>query len=165
LGEFAQLVRGRSSVDSRPVLQPEFHPEPECHQRRFAPRGGRRRLLVLTAGPGGARAHATVPVEVRVALPSARLPLSAEAAAYFTVCEALTNVAKYARASRAWVNVEQLDGHLGVEVGDDGAGGADRRAGSGLQGLRDRIAAVNGTLTIDSQPGAGTVLRARLPID
>ena len=88
-----------------------------------------------------------------------------EAAAYFMVCEALTNVAKHARATHAWVNVEPLDGHLGVEVGDDGAGGADRRAGSGLQGLRDRIAAVNGILTIDSQPGAGTVLRARLPID
>jgi PAS domain S-box-containing protein len=109
--------------------------------------------------------HATVPVELRVALPEPRLAMSVEAAAYFTVCEALTNAAKHARATRAWVNVEQLDGYLGVEVGDDGAGGADLRTGSGLQGLRDRIAAVNGTLTIDSQPGAGTVLRARLPID
>ena len=109
--------------------------------------------------------HATVPVELRVELPGPRLAMSVEAAAYFTVCEALTNVAKHARATHAWVNVEPLDGHLGVEVGDDGAGGADRRAGSGLQGLRDRIAAANGTLTTDSQPGAGTVLRARLPID
>ncbi len=109
--------------------------------------------------------HATVPVELRIALPSPRLATSVEAAAYFTVCEALTNLAKHARATRAWVNVEQLDDQLGVEVGDDGAGGADLNAGSGLQGLRDRIAAVNGTLTIDSQPGAGTVLRARLPID
>ena len=109
--------------------------------------------------------HATVPVELRVALPNPRLAMPVEAAAYFTVCEALTNVAKHARATRAWVNVEPLDDHLGVEVGDDGAGGADLSAGSGLQGLRDRIAAVNGTLAIDSQPGAGTVLRARLPID
>jgi signal transduction histidine kinase len=109
--------------------------------------------------------HATVPVELQVALPGPRLAMSVEAAAYFTVCEALTNVAKHARASRAWATVEQLDDHLGVEVGDDGAGGADRRAGSGLQGLRDRIAAVNGTLKIDTEPGAGTVLRARLPID
>ena len=108
--------------------------------------------------------HATVPVELRVALPNPRLTISVEAAAYFTVCEALTNVAKHARATHAWVNVQPLDDQLGVEVGDDGAGGADRRAGSGLQGLRDRIAAVNGTLTIDSKPGAGTVLRARLPI-
>jgi signal transduction histidine kinase len=87
-----------------------------------------------------------------------------EAAAYFTVAEALTNVAKYARASRAWIEVDQGDGCLRVEVGDDGAGGAEVRPGSGLQGLRDRIAAVNGTLTIDSRPGAGTILRARLPI-
>lgn len=79
--------------------------------------------------------HATVPVELRVALPRPRLAMSVEAAAYFTVCEALTNVAKHARATRAWVKVEQLDGHLGVEVGDDGAGGADRLAGSGLQGF------------------------------
>ena len=109
--------------------------------------------------------HATVPVELQVALPKPRLVMAVEAAAYFTVCEALTNVAKHARATRAWVNVEQLDYHLGVDVCDDGAGGADLSAGSGLQGLRDRIAAVNGTLTIDSRPGAGTVLRARLPID
>ena len=109
--------------------------------------------------------HATVPVELRVALPNPPLAMPVEAAAYFTVCEALTNIAKHARATHAWVNVEPLDGHLGVEVGDDGAGGADLHAGSGLQGLRDRIAAVNGTLTIDSQPGAGTILRARLPID
>ena len=110
-------------------------------------------------------AHATVPVELRVALPKPQLAMSVEAAAYFTVCEALTNVAKHARATRAWVNVEPLGDDLGVEVGDDGAGGADLSAGSGLQGLRDRVAAVNGTLIIDSQPGAGTVLQARLPID
>ncbi|MFZ1997200.1 MAG: PAS domain-containing protein [Solirubrobacteraceae bacterium] len=109
--------------------------------------------------------HATVPVELRVALPNPRLAMSVEAAAYFTVCEALTNVAKHACATRAWVTVEQLDGQLGVEVVDDGTGGADRRAGSGLQGLRDRIAAVNGTLTIESRPSAGTVVRARLPIE
>ena len=107
--------------------------------------------------------HAPVPVELRTEL-SEQLAKPIEAAAYFTVAEALTNVAKYARATRAWVDVDQRGGYLGVEIGDDGAGGADLRPGSGLQGLRDRIAAVNGTLTIESQPGAGTILRARLPI-
>lgn len=107
--------------------------------------------------------HAPFPVELRAEL-SERLTMPIEAAAYFTVAEALTNVAKYARATRAWVDVDQHDGCLRVEIGDDGAGGADLRPGSGLQGLRDRIAAVNGTLTIDSPPGGGTVLRARLPI-
>jgi PAS domain S-box-containing protein len=108
--------------------------------------------------------RAAVPVELHAALPSERLPPNLEAAAYFTVCEALTNVAKHARASRAWVNVERRDCHLDVEVGDDGVGGADFGSGSGLQGLRDRVAAVNGTLEIDSRPGAGTTMRARLPI-
>jgi len=107
--------------------------------------------------------HAPVPVDVRTELPG-RLAMPIEAAAYFVVAEALTNVAKYARATRAWVDVDQRDGYVRVEIGDDGAGGADIRPGSGLQGLRDRIAAVNGTLTIDSPSGAGTILRARLPI-
>jgi PAS domain S-box-containing protein len=108
---------------------------------------------------------AGVPVDLRVALPPLRLAGAVEAAAYFTVCEALTNVAKYARANRVWVNVEPRDGYLDVEVGDDGVGGADLRSGSGLQGLRDRVAAVDGTLDIHGRPGAGTVLRARLPIE
>ena len=89
--------------------------------------------------------------------------MTLEAAAYFTVCEALTNSAKHARASRAWVNVEHRGDHLDVEIGDDGIGGADVRSGSGLQGLRDRVEAVSGTLDIDSPPGSGTIMRARLP--
>jgi PAS domain S-box-containing protein len=107
----------------------------------------------------------TVPVDIRVALSSERLPISVEAAAYFTVCEALTNVAKYAQASRAWVEVKRRNSHLDVEVGDDGVGGADFHSGSGLQGLRDRVAAVGGVLQMASRPGAGTVLRAQLPVD
>src|SRR5262249_5588723 len=108
--------------------------------------------------------HAAVPVELRVELPERRLASPIEAAAYFTVSEALTNVAKYAHATRAWIDIDQCEGFLGVEVRDDGKGGAGLRPGCGLQGLRDRIAAISGTLTIDSQPGAGTILRARLPI-
>jgi PAS domain S-box-containing protein len=108
--------------------------------------------------------QAAVPVDLRLALPPERLASSVEAAVYFTVCEALTNVAKYAHASRAWVSVGRRDGELDVEVGDDGVGGANLAAGSGLQGLCDRVAAVSGTLDIESREGAGTVLRARLPI-
>jgi signal transduction histidine kinase len=107
--------------------------------------------------------RAAVPVDLRVALPAERLPISIEAAAYFTVCEALTNVAKYANATRAWVTVERRNGHVDVEVSDDGVGGADLDSGSGLQGLRDRVAAVSGSLELASPPGAGTVLKARLP--
>jgi signal transduction histidine kinase len=108
--------------------------------------------------------RAAIPVELHTTLPPERLPAILEAAIYFTVCEALTNVAKHARASRAWVNVERRDSHLDVEVGDDGVGGANFHAGSSLQGIRDRVAAVNGMLDIDSPPGAGTIMRARLPI-
>jgi PAS domain S-box-containing protein len=108
--------------------------------------------------------QAAVPVDLRIALPSERLASSVEATIYFTVCEALTNVAKYAGASRAWVSVERRNRHLDIEVGDDGVGGADVSAGSGLQGLCDRVAAVSGTLDIESRPGAGTVLRVRMPI-
>ena len=61
------------------------------------------------------------------------------------------------------IDVDEHEGHLGVEVGDDGEGGADLQPGRGLQGLRDRIAAINGTLTMP-RPSAGTILRARLPI-
>jgi PAS domain S-box-containing protein len=107
--------------------------------------------------------RAPVPVALRTEL-AERLAMPIEAAAYFVVAEALTNVAKHAHSSRAWVHVDEDDGCLRVEIGDDGAGAADLRLGSGLQGLRDRVAAVNGTLIIDSQPGAGTILRARLPI-
>jgi signal transduction histidine kinase len=87
-----------------------------------------------------------------------------ESAAYFTVCEALTNVTKYARATRAWVAVTGSNSLLDVEVGDDGIGGAAVGGGSGLQGLRDRVAAISGTLDVESPAGRGTVVRARLPI-
>lgn len=108
--------------------------------------------------------RAAVPVELAIALPPRRLPMPLEAAAYYTVCEALTNVAKYARATYAWVNVSQRADYLEVEIGDDGIGGTPLHASTGLQGLRDRIAAVDGTLHVRSAPGAGTVLRARMPI-
>jgi PAS domain-containing protein len=107
--------------------------------------------------------RAALPVELKTTLPE-RLPLAVESAAYFTVCEALTNVAKYAKASRAWVTVERRNGDLAVEIGDDGVGGVDPGKGSGLEGLRDRIAAVDGSFEISSPPHAGTVLRAHLPV-
>ena len=118
----------------------------------------------LADAVSGLAYRAGVRVELQIRLPADRLPISIEAAAYLTVCEALTNVTKYARATSAWVTVERRDGHIDVEVGDDGVGGAKLDSGSGLQGLRDRIAAVNGTLELDSRPAAGTILRARLPL-
>ncbi len=92
-----------------------------------------------------------------------RLPESIELAAYFVVSEALTNVAKYADASHAQVNVARRNGKLLVEVTDDGVGGADPDNGTGLRGLADRLAVIEGRLEVESPPGAGTRIRARIP--
>jgi signal transduction histidine kinase len=104
------------------------------------------------------------PVSVRheVAV-DGRLPAAVESAAYFVIAEALTNVAKYAGTGTARVEVRHARGMLDVVVADDGAGGVDLDRGSGLRGLQDRLAAVDGTLAIESEPGAGTRLRARIP--
>jgi PAS domain S-box-containing protein len=116
-------------------------------------------------GPAIEALVARSPVAVDVlAVPGGRLPSATEITAYYTVAEALTNVAKYARASRATVRLEQEDGALVVEVRDDGVGGAMASTGSGLSGLADRVAAVDGTLAVESPPGAGTSLRAVVPL-
>jgi PAS domain S-box-containing protein len=108
-------------------------------------------------------ARAPVPVEL-LELPQDRLPPVAEATAYFTVSEALTNVAKYARATHASVRLAREDGKLVVEVRDDGIGGASVGAGSGLSGLSDRVGACDGSLSVSSPPGEGTLVRAVLPV-
>jgi signal transduction histidine kinase len=107
------------------------------------------------------RAPVPVTVETRT---RERLPGPVESTAYFVVSEGLANVAKYAQATHATVSVEQVDGSVEVEVADDGIGGADAAAGSGLRGLADRVAAVDGALTLDSPAGRGTRLRARIPV-
>jgi signal transduction histidine kinase len=106
-------------------------------------------------------ARAPVPVDVEAC--GERLPAPVESAAYFVVSEALANVAKYARATHASVTVERRNGELTVEVADDGVGGADLGRGSGLRGLEDRLAALDGSLSLDSPAGRGTRLRARIP--
>jgi signal transduction histidine kinase len=106
--------------------------------------------------------RAPLPVDVDP-VPEERLPGAVEAAAYFVVAESLTNVAKYARASQAEVRVRHDDGFALIEVSDDGVGGADPSSGTGLRGLADRIAALDGRLEVESEPGAGTTVRARIP--
>ena len=110
----------------------------------------------------GLAARAPVPVTISAPL-DARLPPAVEAAAYFVVMEALTNVAKYASATAAEVTIEQINGHVVIDVADDGVGGADPAAGTGLSGLADRVAALGGRLEVESPPGGGTIVRARLP--
>jgi signal transduction histidine kinase len=108
-------------------------------------------------------ARATVPVEV-VAAPEERLPDPVEAAAYFVVSECLANIGKHARATSATVSVIASDGHLTVEVADDGVGGASLGDGSGIQGLTDRVGALSGTLDVESPPGEGTRVTASIPL-
>jgi signal transduction histidine kinase len=104
------------------------------------------------------------PVPVTISCASAeRLPEPVQLAAYFVACEALANVAKYAQATNTSVRVSRRDGMVIVEIADDGVGGADESAGTGLQGLADRVAALDGTLRILSPPGEGTVVTAELP--
>jgi signal transduction histidine kinase len=116
----------------------------------------------LDGAIGSLVARAPMPVTV-LELPDRRLPSAVETAVYFIVAEALTNVAKYAHATETTVRVVSDDGYAIVEVCDDGVGGADPAAGSGLRGLADRVAALDGDLELDSRPGGGTTLRARMP--
>jgi signal transduction histidine kinase len=116
-------------------------------------------------GPALGSLAERAPLEVVVhATPAKRLPEQVEAAVYYVVAEALTNATKHAHATRVVVRVEQVDGVARVEVADDGRGGADPSRGSGIVGLRDRVDALGGTLDVESPPGAGTVVRARLPV-
>ena len=102
-----------------------------------------------------------VPVEI-VDVPDERLSEPVEAAAYYLIAEALTNVAKYAHASAVRVRVAASGASVVVEVSDDGVGGADAANGSGLRGLADRVEALGGSLEVVSPTGAGTTLRAEI---
>jgi signal transduction histidine kinase len=126
-------------------------------------------ILPVALSRGGLRAGiedlvsgVRLPVSVDVA--AQRLPVALEATAYFILAEALTNVVRHARATRAHVAALVDDGVLRLEVRDDGVGGARCGPSSGLLGIRDRAAALNGALRVDSPPGGGTVVAATLPI-
>ena len=105
------------------------------------------------------------PIPVEIEAPEDELPRPVEAAAYYVVAEALANVAKYAGASGATVRICREDGRALVEVGDDGVGGADPAAGTGLRGLSDRVEALGGTLSVESPPGGGTRVSVEIPLE
>jgi signal transduction histidine kinase len=104
-----------------------------------------------------------VPTTVDVQL-ARRLPEAQEVALYFVAAEALANVAKYADASQVEIRVEQDPDDATIEIADDGVGGASANGGSGLRGLKDRVEALGGRLRVDSPPGAGTTVRAQVPL-
>jgi PAS domain S-box-containing protein len=115
-------------------------------------------------GPALASLVGRAPLPIELEAPAERLPPPVEAAAYYVVAEAVTNIVKYARASSAVVRVTRDNGVLAVTVSDDGVGGADPEAGSGLRGLVDRVSALDGTLRVESAPEGGTTVRAEIPI-
>jgi signal transduction histidine kinase len=115
----------------------------------------------LRAGVDALASRMPVPIEMDVT--ASRLPAAVEATAYFVVAEALTNVAKHARTARATVAARVEDGTVRVQVRDDGVGGA-RPDGSGLLGLADRLAALDGQLRVESPFDRGTLVAADLPI-
>lgn len=125
------------------------------HPRLLSDRG-------LEPALAGLAERAVLPVEL-VETPSERLPPAVEAAAYYLVAEALANAGKHSEATRVTVRVRTDGDATTVEVADDGVGGADAESGSGLRGLADRVAALGGELELESEPGRGTTLRARLP--
>jgi signal transduction histidine kinase len=125
------------------------------HPRALSERG-------LAGAVGELAAHALVPTDVIAT--ELRFPEAVEAAAYFVCAEALANVAKHARATRASVRVSADGSMLAVVVADDGVGGADASRGSGLRGLADRVEALGGSIAIQSTTGRGTRLTVELPL-
>ncbi|MGC0339379.1 signal transduction histidine kinase [Streptomyces sp. SLBN-8D4] len=118
----------------------------------------------LSAAVADAADRSVVPVDVDLSVPG-RLDQAVEAAAYFVVCEALANVAKHSGAGRAEVRGGHSRGRLLLEVRDDGRGGADASAGSGLTGLADRVSVLDGRLSLSSPPGGPTLLRVEFPCE
>ena len=115
----------------------------------------------LAAALDALASRAPVPVQVS-GVPSEPLEPAIETAAYYVTAEALTNVAKHARARGAWVDLALEDDCLRLRVRDDGVGGANPE-GTGLHGLRDRVDALDGQLEVESPPGGGTIVTVELP--
>jgi PAS domain S-box-containing protein len=143
------VTLARSAIDELRELAHGIHPAILTHHG-------------LAAAVDGLADRAPLPVDVDIA--DDRYPAAVESAAYFVAAEALTNVAKYAQASTARVAAARVAGELVLAVEDDGVGGAAPGPGSGLSGLADRVAALDGKLTVDSPPGGGTRIKAAIPL-
>jgi signal transduction histidine kinase len=166
-----RLAESRLESDPASVAQLVVHAREEAQlaieELRELARGIHPALLTdlgLGAALEALASRAPVPVEI-TGVPADRLCEPVEAAAYYVTAEALTNVAKYARASEASVCLSLIDDCLRVEIRDDGVGGADPSTGSGLRGLRDRVDALDGRLELDSPPGVGTTVTVEIPVD
>ena len=164
-----QLARGRLGEGATEVRTLLSEADAEMHaaldELRTLARGLHPAVLTdhgLGAALGSLARRAPVPVHMG-GVPAERLPAPVEAAVYFLTAEALANVAKYAQASQVTVDVSLTGQRVRVDIVDDGIGGADESAGSGISGLRDRMEALGGTLEVESPRGGGTHLHAELP--
>jgi signal transduction histidine kinase len=163
LGLALQLLRA-DHRDSQLLAEAESELQEALRELRELARGIHPAILTdqgLTAAVGSLVDRAALPITTRVT--DQRYPQPVESAAYFVVSEALANATKHAHARSATVSIAPRNGGLVVEVSDDGCGGAKPGAGSGLEGLADRVGALDGRLTINSTPGAGTTIRAEIP--
>jgi signal transduction histidine kinase len=166
-----ELGRARAKLPSDPdavdALLADAHDESKRAMRelRDLVRGIHPSVLSdrgLDAALSGLAERASVPVEIRGSIHD-RLPPAVETAAYYVVAESLTNVGRHSGASRAHVDLRRADGALVLAIGDDGHGGARRRPGSGLEGLAQRVEALDGSLEVDSPEGGPTTITVRLP--
>jgi signal transduction histidine kinase len=163
LGLALQLLRDHGG-DPQLLEQAEAELQLALRELRDLARGIHPAILSeqgLAAAVRSLADRSSLPVTAKVA--DDRYPLAVETAAYFVISEALANVAKHADAHAATVSVARMNGHLLVEVSDDGRGGAAAEAGGGLQGLADRVGALDGRLTIESADAGGTTIRADIP--
>jgi len=165
LGLALQMLRDGSS-DKELLRQAEAELQTALRELRDLARGIHPTILSEQGlGPAVHSLADRAPVPVHVEAIDERYPDAVETAAYFVLAEALTNVAKHAQARSAAVSLARVDGKLLIDVSDDGRGGAVVRAGGGLQGLADRVAAAGGTLSVVSESGAGTTLHVEVPCD
>jgi signal transduction histidine kinase len=164
-----RLARGK--IDSDPALAGELLDEAmkelseATSELRELARGIHPAVLSdrgLAAALSGLAGRSPVPVEI-VETPAERLPAPVESTTYFVIAEALTNVARYSQAGNATVRVARENGVVEIEVSDDGVGGANPAAGTGLRGLGDRVAALDGAFKVSSPAGEGTTVRASIP--
>ena len=163
LGLALQLLRDASG-DEELLAQAEAELQTALRELRDLARGIHPTILSEQGlGPAVRSLADRARLPVRVDALDERYPVRVETAVYFVVAEALTNIAKHADARSAVISLGRQNGRLLVEISDDGRGGAVAHTGGGLQGLADRVAAVGGTLEIDSEPGTGTTIHAEMP--
>ncbi len=166
-----ELGRARERMDDEPELAREL--VESAHREAAAAIVELRELVAgiypavladrgLDAAVSSVASSSSVPVTVHVSL-DGRLPAAAEVAAYFVVAEAIANVGKHSHAEHAEIRIDRSGDVVVVEVEDDGDGGADRANGSGLSGLADRVAALDGRLLVSSPTGGPTIVRAEIP--